>query len=207
MLKTIKLAAIAAVLALCLTSRSDGATVDFESVSSGAMYGQSVPHSPNQVVLIQDGIEMSVVEFVFGTFTGFFDAEVGGIYADQFATQALQFNNLGVSFDFSNVGFSPVDFVSFEFKEFGGVNNFSVNGATLFELDSLNDIPTNVAPNVTAAVTPGLVTLTGDIQSFRVGGQELAIDNVTVLPEPSTMLFIGLGAAICLRRTRRIKQA
>lgn len=178
------------------------ATVDFEAVAVGTKYGASYGHAPGDVVLGQDGIAMSVEEFFLGTFTGFIKAEVGGPYAQSFPTTALDLDNISVRFDFAGVGFE-VTMVTVEYMEFGGGNNFAVNDYTIHEISPMTNLPTAVAPGVTATVDAGVITLVGDIDDFQIGGQELAIDNVIAVPEPTGILLLGLGGTLLLRRRSR----
>ena len=193
--KSVAVAALGAVL--MAAPDSFAATMDFDSVPLGTRYGGTVGHATNEVVLTQDGIEMSVGNLFLAEFTGFFEAEVGGRYLDFFPTTPLDINNISVHFDFSNVGFE-VDRMTMEFIEFGGEYNFAVNDQTIYELASLADIPENVAPDVTALVSNGVITLTGDVGAVRIGGQELAIDTVFAIPEPVTLLLLSLGGAAVL---------
>lgn len=188
-----------------LTGSARAASIDFDNVAMGTLYGAAASHSPNEVVLSENGIDMSVENFVLGSFVGFFDAEVGGIYGQQFPTHALQLDNISVQFDLSGVGFA-VNQVSFEYLEFGGAGNFSVNGSALLQLDSLGDIPTAIAPGITATVGSGVVTLFGPIDRFLVGGQELAIDSITAVPEPATVLLLGLASWVVSGAAARRKR-
>lgn len=177
-------------------------TVDFESVAPGTTFGQGYGNTPGEIVLTQEGIAMSVEEFFLGTFVGFVRAEVGGRYDDYFPTTPLELDNIGVRFDFADVGFD-VNFVTLEYQEFGGGNNFAVNDEVLFQVSPLTDLPTNVAPGVTASVDAGVITLVGDIDSFQIGGQELGIDNVTAVPEPASILLLALGGVALLHRRHK----
>ena len=175
------------------------ATVDFESVPVGTRWGVAEGNVPGEVVLTQDGILMSVETFHLGAFEGFIYAEVGGQYDDFFPTTPLETNNISVRFDFSDLNFD-VNLVTLEFMEFGGADNFAVNDHTIYELASLMEIPTDVAPGVIAFVAGETITLLGAIQSFQIGGQELAIDNVMAVPEPATALLLALGGLVAVRR-------
>ena len=201
-----KLGGLVTGLAVTLTgfagSVGFAATVDFESVPQGTVYGGAFGHTPGDVVLTQEGIEMSVEKFFLGTFVGFVKAEVGGVYSDFFPTAPLGIDNISVSFDLSDVGFDVTQ-VTLDYQEFGGADNFAVNGHTLYQLNVLTDIPTGVAPGVTASAGAGVITLTGDIDCFRIGGQELAIDNIVAVPEPTGVLLLGLAGALAFRRRSR----
>ncbi len=184
------------------TATASGATVDFESVPVSTVFGVMAGDLPGDLVLTQDGIDMRLAELVIGSRRDFIEAEIGGAFDVDFATTPLSLDSIGVVFDFSNVGFDVTE-VTFEYLDLGGFSNFAVNGHTLFELLRLDGIPTDVAPGVEAIVDDDTITLTGDISSFLVGGQELGIDNVTAVPEPATLAFLGVGGTYLLSSRRR----
>ncbi len=191
-----------AVLAVCTSGTAGyGAGMDFESLALGTLFGSPVGHVPSQVVHSQDGIDMSVESYAFGGFIGFFRSEVGGRYHSFFPTQPLGLNNIAVRFDLANVGFD-VENITLDFMEFGGASNFSVNNSTVYQLASLKDIPNNVAPGISASVVDGVITLNGSVSSILVGGQEVAIDNLLVVPEPATPLLLCAGGLVVYRRRR-----
>ena len=67
----------------------------------------------------------------------------------------------------------------------------------------MEEIETHTPPGITATVDDRFVTLTGNIDSFRIGGQELYIDNITAIPEPATLLLLGAGGVWLMRRRIR----
>lgn len=193
-----------------------GGTVDFESVPLGQAFGNIAPDpdSMGDVVLIQDGIEMSVEAFQIPPFVSYFDkATVGGIhqtdYPELFSSTPLELFNIGVRFDFSNataMGGGGIDQVTIDYWEFGGTSNLMVNDQTLHVLTTISSLPTGVAPGVTALVTGEMIHLSGPITSLQIGGQELSIDNIVAVPEPTTLLLLGGGlAAVLTRRLSRQK--
>ncbi len=177
------------------------AVMDFETVSVGTKYGAEYGQMPGQEVLTQNGIDMSIEQFRLGSFVGFIRAEIGGRYAGSFPSTPLDIDNIAVRFDFSGVGF-PVSQVSLDFQEFGGADNFEVNGSFKHHLNQLADLPTQVAPGVTATVIGDEIRLVGPISNFQIGGQELAIDNVVAVPEPTAILLLGIAASAALLRRR-----
>ena len=200
---------LVACLAWAITSLSASfavaETMNFESIPVGTRYGAAfgdIPGSPP--VLTEDGIDMTVENFILGSFTGFIRAEVGGQYGAFFPTTPLELDNISVAFDFTSLPFD-VTIVTLEFLDFGvvGGTNISANNGTRFSLDT---VPTNIAPGVTASIENDLITMTGSIDRLLIGGQELAIDNVTALPEPTTALLLGLttGLLALRRRSRRL---
>lgn len=178
--------------------------IDFETVPPGTVFGTPSADQPGDVVLQQGGVNMSIEQFFLGSYTGFVRAIVGGPYDQFFPTTPLGLENIAVRFDFAGMpGF--VTSFTLDYQEFGGSNNFAVNDFINFEIDDLSDLPANVAPGVTATITPNQVILTGFIQNVRIGGQELAIDNANVVPEPATLLLLVSGGALLgARRARRL---
>jgi len=179
------------------------AKVDFETVPLGTSFGGTFGNNPGDVVLTQDGINMSVENFHLNTFTGFFKAQVGGQYDDAFPTTPLSMDNINAKFDFSGLGFAVTQ-VTLEYAEFGGGNNFAVNGGPIVEIAPLSSLSPDVAPGVTAVADDHSITLTGPISSFLIGGQELAIDNIVAVPEPATVALLAVsGLAMGLHRRFR----
>ncbi|MEK6677306.1 MAG: PEP-CTERM sorting domain-containing protein [Planctomycetota bacterium] len=179
--------------------------VDFENVPVGTLFGAAVGNMPGDMVLAQNGIQVSLEPFYLGNFVGFYRAEVGGKYDDYFPSTPLDLNNISVDFDFTRLGY-PVGRVTVDYMEFGGSNNLSVNGRSLYELASFDLLPELVAPGVIASVDQGVLMLEGPIDFVRIGGQELAIDNVLAVPEPASVLLMIAGGVVpilCHLRRRR----
>jgi len=178
---------------------------DFNGLPSNTVYG--LPgDSPGDVVLSDGGAKMSVEPFVLGSSDYFYFATVEPAGGLAFDTQSLSLDNISVRFDFSDVGYN-VDTVTLDVADFGGSSNFSVNDQSVFILNPVFDLPVDVAPGVTASVLNNTITLTGPIQSFLVGGQELVIDNVTAVPEPATGVLLLLGGLAVWRTRRRRRTA
>ncbi|MDO8629321.1 MAG: PEP-CTERM sorting domain-containing protein, partial [Phycisphaerales bacterium] len=60
-----------------------------------------------------------------------------------------------------------------------------------------------IAPGVTASADSDSITLSGSVSRFLIGGQELAIDNIIAVPEPTCLALLGIGGLVLLRRVRR----
>ena len=193
---------------LCLVAPGFSATLDFETVPVGTVYGDTplTPDTPGDVVLTQDGISMSVESFFFDPFQAdFFEAEVVALQLDASPGQALSLDNIGVLFDFSALGFD-VERVTLDVRDLGGTSNIAVNGSALHILDPLSDLPTDVAPGVTALMADDRLTLVGEttaLLSLRIGGQELIIDNVRAVPEPAVGALMTWGMIWLLGRRRK----
>ena len=193
------------------TAESYGQVVfDFEepSVSLGTVFGAVAdpPQLPGALALEQDGFRMTVEHFVpRADIQIFAEAIVGGAHDAFFESTPLQLNNINVRFDVTHAGFD-VDLLSLEFVEFSGVANLIVNGENRFIVDSLIQIPESVADGVSLSVETELgtalsvLTLTGRIDTFEIGGQEMSIDNVSFVPEPASLLLLLAGAALVRRR-------
>jgi hypothetical protein len=180
-------------------------TVDFDTSPNlpvGTRYGTSEGTvSGTTVFTTADGISMSVENFQLGNFTGFFRAEIEGPNQFVFPTNYLSLDNINVKFDFTNLSF-PVSKVTLDYAEFGGGDNFAVNGGSLLQISPLTSLPMNIAPGVTATVTDSTITLNGAISSFLIGGQELNIDNIVAVPEPGTLLLLAAPCFAYLLRSR-----
>lgn len=190
---------LAVIAGLTLASAAAAAAqVNFETLTTGQTFG-SATNTPGEVVFTQEGIDVSVETFQFGEFQDMNLATINGPGTDLFATKHVFFDNINFGFDLTGV--APINDVTIEYHEFGGVNNFSVNGGSILELPAMTSMPMNVAPGVTATVDEDSIHLSGPISSFLIGGQELAIDNVVAIPEPTclVLLAVGLGAGL-LRR-------
>ncbi len=196
------IAIVAFVFSWASACEAIGATMTFDDLPLGTLFGAPVGDQPGFPVHEQDGIVMSVEQIIVEGAAGFLQAEVGGPYDRFFASHPLDLNNISVGLDFRNVGFE-VNQVSLEFVELGPLNNFSVNDAPLYELPSLQLIPTDIAPGVTAVVADGVIMLSGPVDRMLIGGQELAIDTILAIPEPTTLLLIAIGGTASVRHRRR----
>ncbi len=181
-------------------SSTFGGQVTFETLAIGQTYGNGV-QSPGEVIFSQDGIHVSVETFRTGTFEDLNLAEINGPGTDLFATRHASFDNINFGFDLTGV--APINDVTIDYHEFGGVNNFSVNGGPLLELPAMTSMPANVAPGVTASVDGDSIHLSGLVSRFVIGGQELAIDNIVAVPEPTCLAILAAGLGTGLLRRRR----
>lgn len=176
-----------------------GSQVNFETLATGQTFGGGA-QVPGGFLFAQEGIQVTGETFRTGTFEDFNLATIRAPGTDSFASKHVFFDNINFGFDLTGV--APVSDVTIEYHEFGGVNNFSVNGGLILELSSMTSMPANVAPGVTASVDADSIHLSGPVSSFLIGGQELAVDNIVAVPEPTclALLAAGLGAGYIRRR-------
>ena len=109
-------------------------------------------------------------------------------------------NNANVDFDFGGI----VNDIAFQFMDGGGNLNIEINGDfrninEFSDIDGLSVGGTSVVLGGTPSY--GTLYINGTIDSFSVGGQELNIDNVWYVPEPATLLLLGLGG-LMLRKNK-----
>jgi hypothetical protein len=193
---------------LCLAASGFSATLDFETVPVGTVYGDTPlkPDSPTEVVLTQNDITMSVETYFFDPLqSDFYEAEVVAVQTDAGPGHALSLDNIGVLFDFSLLGFD-VERVTLDVRDLGGTSNVAVNGAALHILDPLSDLPAEVAPGVTALLADDRLTLVGEttaLLSLQIGGQEIIIDDIRAVPEPAVGAFMTWGMIWLLGRRRK----
>jgi len=202
-LRAISLSIVA--LATILVPRARAVDIDFEASPANTVFGLP-DDAPGDDVLDENGVTMSVESFVLGSSDLFFFATVKPAGSIAFDTQALALDNISVRFDLADVGFD-VDLITFDVADFGGASNLSVNDQSLHVLDAIADLPADVTPDVTASFLDGTVTLSGPIQSFLIGGQELVIDNVSAVPEPAAGLLLAAGSLAAWRLRRRKRRA
>ena len=117
----------------------------------------------------------------------------------------LNINNVNLDFDLS----APATYLTLQFGEYGGNLNIEINGE-FRNIANFDDINGDNIGGVDVSVVNGLgqdkgiLTLTGSIQQFAVGGQELHIDNVEldkstdmafagIYPELSSLMLLSMG--------------
>jgi hypothetical protein len=196
--------ACAAYVACCWVATSTHAVVvDFDEFNLGDSWGGRWGDSPGHLINPGNPIPVTVEEFFINQFVGFNDATVGGRYVGLVdTTKPLDLNNISARFELSDLPFA-VTSVTIDYWYFGGANNLAVNDETIHSVYWLTDLPTTVAAGVTATVTDETITLEGPIDSFQIGGQELNVDNIVVVPEPASLAILAVGAAALVYRRRR----
>jgi hypothetical protein len=114
----------------------------------------------------------------------------------------------GIGMGNTNLNFQfafPLTTVGFSYAESGGNVNLIVNGA-LFNSDDMSLADGTVLGGANVAVagdeSAGVVTITGVINEFKVGGQEFEVDDVRFVPTPGVAAVLGLGGLAATRRRR-----
>ncbi len=136
------------------------------------------PYTPNTG---SNPITHNSVNLGFDVFNGAFTKANGNyIYS----------NTISTFFDFSKLS-EQVTQVSFDYMDWGGNNNLSVNGTPVVIAASLFEMNSNIAPGITLEVdtsglsySGGTLWLNGPIDSFYAGGGEFGIDNICFTSEP-----------------------
>lgn len=152
--------------------------VDFESVPLGTRY-------VFQDTLSDSGVDITVEAFQWanGTWTNGNYAQSDNRGRAGGSGQDMQTNNVNLRFDLPA---PAVAGLSMAFGEYGGNINLQVNGEfrNFGNFASLNGDTVGGAAITVVGGTgndTGSITLSGQIQSFSVGGQELWIDDLCAL--------------------------
>jgi hypothetical protein len=148
--------------------------VDFEQQTLGITY-----HVGD--IFIDVGVEITIQQFQWGngqwTNGGFAEIEILQRAGHQ--GKDIHVNNVNLDFEFG----SPQENLSVSFGEYGGNLNINVNGA-FRNFNNFSDINGTTLGGVTFTVTngfgndKGILSISGTISSFTIGGQELWIDHV-----------------------------
>ena len=196
--------AMAVVLASGTALAGPGDTLEFEDLVPGTVYNNG---SSFQTAGINFGqlVNIDVLDFTHsgGTTTNTGSATV--VNPNQAgAGNGISMGNVNLDFDFGG----PQTTVSFQYAEFGGNVNLTVNGTLLnFEdyisMDGMNagGAMVSVSEDMPGS-NSGSVTVVGNITQFSTGGQELNIDDVRFVPAPGAVALLGLGGVTLLRRRR-----
>ena len=156
--------------------------VKFNAIPPSTQWGTPAGHSSGDVVHTEDGINVSVHNFgTTGSNLG--HTEIGPSFMSS-GEQAIKTEGLNLGFDFSDLGFTPAT-VEVIFRDTGGTENISVNGSPIIYGQLASGSTGGVTWTVSDTPEPGnpnnrtgTVTINGDIQMLKIGGQEFWIDSV-----------------------------
>jgi hypothetical protein len=164
-----------------------GVCMDFgPPPSAGTVFGSPANNPGDIVMQTASGIRMSVYDFVWVGGGGTFNTARIELPPRPFGNgQTIRTNNINLDFNFAGIGFLASR-VTLEFLDMGGFENLSVNGQPVpIYAGELTAVPNSIAGvSISVASTPlsggkkGTVALTGPVNTLRVGGQELWLDNV-----------------------------
>lgn len=189
---------IAATLLLGMSMAAANTTYDFEDLGFGTTYYPTdIIHTGGADFLCSDFQWSNTIWTNGGRATVDNQQLAGGSGLD------LNLNNINVGTVFS----SPMTEVSLLLGDYGGNCNLEVNG-DFINFGYFDDIHGTTLGGCSISVVnggyneQGGVTISGSIDSFKVGGQEFWIDEITCVPEPTTMTLLGLAGATLLRRRK-----
>jgi hypothetical protein len=172
--------------ALVLAGAAGANTVTNDLFPVGTSWGAG-SEVPGDVIFVEDGIEVRVLEFFVGGVPFFGSCTITGPLPDFGSSRLMNTNNINNGFDLRELG---ADCVRVQWADFGGDENLSVNGvwppievASLLAVDGVE-----VAPGVWAKILgftaipgghKGVLQLDGPIETVALGGQEFWWDNLS----------------------------
>ena len=177
-------------LMFSFSSYAAPALLDFEDLALGSTY-----FTGDTFVTSGSTVKASDFQWSNGIWTsgGFSSVDNGGLAGG--SGQDLALNNINLNFIFNG----PVDRIELLFGEYGGNLNIDING-TFVNFANFSDINGTIIDGAFVDVINGFgndmgsLAITGSINSFAIGGQELWIDNVEFfVPVPAAVWLFGSG--------------
>lgn len=157
--------------------------VKFNTVPQTAEWGTPAGHVDGDIVHTEDSINVAVKEFYWSaTSTHFGRTKVRPSFTVS-GEQSINTNNINLEFDFTQLSFTP-NKVTVIFRDTGGFENISVNGSTVIkgELASGSAGGISWTVDATPEANPnnriGTVTISGNVNRLKIGGQEFWIESV-----------------------------
>lgn len=189
---------MAITFAIIFSSPAYAATVDFEDLTLGTTY--EVPDLINTGGIVLEGVPFQWSSGIY-TSEGFARVSNSGMAGG--SGNELEVNNISLLY----VPVNPIPGLTLDFGEYGGNLNIDINN-DFRNFDNFAEIDGLVIGGVTVSVTNGLgndtgiLSLSGTINSFTIGGQELGIDNLSTVPVPGAALLLlsGIIGVLGLKR-------
>lgn len=158
----------------CTPSSVSSGCIEFTSLTVGTSYVVSN-------VFTDSNVDMTVTDFQWGNgqWTSGGQALVDNSGIAGGTSQEVNLNNVNLQFAFA----PPSEGISLLFGEYGGNLNIEING-DFQNFENFADIDQTNIGGVDISVTNGLgndqgtLELTGQIELFAIGGQELWVDDV-----------------------------
>lgn len=180
-------------------------TLDFEDLTLGESYSVGDSFTTSGVVItVEEFQEYDGFWYTYGDVTVGTDTGLGYNTADGSGNE-LEVSRVNLNFDFSTT-FNALELL---YGDFGGNLNLNINGDFVNFYNFVNIDNTTIGgtfvsvfDNGIPGQSTGTLSVVGAIQSFRIGGGELWIDSVELVPEPATVLLLGLGSLALLRKRR-----
>ena len=191
-------------VAVLLAQNAPAVVVEFEDLTLGTTYNVGDSFTTSGVVVTAEQFQQSGGTWYAG---GYADIQSGANAGG--SGYEIHTNNINLSFDFG----APCDGVSLMYADLGGNINLEING-NLANVEDFSMLPATLG-GASIFTTPGdtgalfVIGVVGNINSFKIGGQELWIDNIvaSVVPEPATVALLGAGAlSLAIRRKRKLRK-
>lgn len=158
----------------CIPPENLSGCVNFESVPLGIRYHFQESFTDSGALMTAEAFQWGNSVWTTGNYVEAAGSTLG---------KTMKINNMNLRID---MGAAGINGLSFDFGEFGGNINMTVNGE-FRNFGNFADLNGQSIGGTTVAVQNGLgndvgaVALTGAVVSFSVGGQELWVDNVCAL--------------------------
>ncbi len=178
--------AFVAVLVLMVAASSVSAdTVTFDGGIPGTIFGQPVGTAPGTLLFSEDGTDVTITTLISSGAPSYNYCSIENSLPAPYnfhQNNIMFLQGVGLVFDFTGQGD-----VRFEYLHRGGTVNLQVNGyGAVIEDQTLGAMTGMLAPGIFMTATStgvpngikGTVTITGPVQSLRIGGGELYLDQV-----------------------------
>ena len=152
--------------------------IDFEDLTLGTQYHVGDTFIDSGVVIAVQKFQWGNLQWYDGGYTEVSDNSSG---CSGGSGQHMWVNNVNLNFTCA----SPWEGLSLLFGEYGGNLNIEING-DFRNFENFHDIDGDIIGGVDVSVVNGFgndrgsLTLSGTINSFAIGGQELCIDDVCI---------------------------